>query len=129
MMAIFCVYSGWQVAMLLLIAVFALAGQWEFYRAQEEKGHKVFKQSGLFCGALIFLTSWYFLIENPAKAHLVHLGIETVVVFSILGALIRLVVRAEEPRAPITTAALDAFGPDVCALPFQFHGAARLHAG
>ena len=53
--ALACIYSGWQTLSLLLIALFGLAGQWEFYRSQEEKGHKVFKQSGLFCGALIFL--------------------------------------------------------------------------
>ena len=52
-LAIFAVYSGWQIVSFLLIAAFGLAGQWEFYLAQEEKGHKVFKQSGLFCGALV----------------------------------------------------------------------------
>ena len=57
----------WQIFSLLLIAAFGLAGQWEFYLAQQEKGHKVFKQSGLFCGALLFLTSWFFLIEHPSQ--------------------------------------------------------------
>jgi len=122
--ALLCIYSGWQTLSLLLIALFGLAGQWEFYRSQEEKGHKVFKQSGLFCGALIFLNSWYFLIFNPAHAHFVHFGGELVIVFSLLGAFIRLVVRQEEHRAPITTAALTLLG--LMYVPFLFNFVALL---
>ncbi len=114
-----CVFSGWQILSLLLIALFGLAGQWEFYAAQEEKGHKVFKHSGLFCGALIYASSWYFLIDHPAHAGLVHLGTELVLVFSILGAFIRLVIRQENHRAPITTAALTVLG--LMYVPFLFN--------
>ncbi len=123
-LAIVCVYSGWQILTLLLIALFGLAGQWEFYLAQEEKGHKVFKQSGLFCGALVFVVSWYFLVENPAQAHFVHFAEELVLVFSILGAFIRLVVRQENHRAPITTAALTLLG--LMYVPFLFNFVALL---
>ena len=35
--ALWFVFSGWNEGWLLLIAFFGLAGQWEFYRAQEEK--------------------------------------------------------------------------------------------
>ncbi|HUB66430.1 MAG TPA: phosphatidate cytidylyltransferase [Candidatus Methylacidiphilales bacterium] len=122
--AIWCVYSGWQTPSLLLIAFFGLAGQWEFYLAQEEKGHKVFKQSGLFCGALVFLTTWYFLIFNPDRARFVHFGEELVLVFSVLGAFIRLVVRQEQHRAPITTAALTLLG--LVYVPFLFNFVALL---
>ena len=122
--ALLCIYSGWQTLSLLLIAFFGLSGQWEFYRSQEEKGHKVFKQSGLFCGALIFLNSWYFLIYNPGHARFVHFGEELVLVFSLLGAFIRLVVRQEEHRAPITTAALTLLG--LMYVPFLFNFVALL---
>lgn len=122
--ALACIYSGWQTLSLLLIALFGLAGQWEFYRSQEEKGHKVFKQSGLFCGALIFLNSWYFLIDNPGHARFVHFGEELVLVFGLLGAFIRLVVRQEEHRAPITTAALTLLG--LMYVPFLFNFVALL---
>jgi phosphatidate cytidylyltransferase len=108
--ALWFVFSGWDTGCLLLIAFFGLAGQWEFYRAQEEKGHKVFKQSGLFCGALIFANSWYFLIHHPGHARFVHLGGELVLVFALLGAFIRLVVVPEPHRAPITTASLTLLG-------------------
>ena len=108
--ALWFVYTGWDTGCLLLVACFGLAGQWEFYRAQEEKGHKVFKQSGLFCGALVFANSWYFLIHHPGHAHLVHFGGELVLVFALLGAFIRLVVMPESHRAPITTAALTLLG-------------------
>ena len=108
--ALWFVYTGWDTGCLLLVACFGLAGQWEFYRAQEEKGHKVFKQSGLFCGALVFANSWYFLIHHPGHAAFVHLGGELVLVSALLGAFIRLVVMPEAHRAPITTAALTLLG-------------------
>lgn len=124
LIALFVVYHGTPTESLVLIALFGLAGQWEFYLSQEEKGHKVFKQSGLFCGALIFLNSWYFLIFSPERAHLVHFGAELVLVFSVLGAFIRLVVRQEEHRAPITTAALTLLG--LIYVPFLFNFVALL---
>jgi phosphatidate cytidylyltransferase len=122
--ALWFVFSGWDTGCLLLIAFFGLAGQWEFYRAQEEKGHKVFKQSGLFCGALIFANSWFFLIHHPGHAHFVHFGEELVLVFSLLGALIRLVVVPETHKAPITTAALTLLG--LMYVPFLFNFVALL---
>jgi phosphatidate cytidylyltransferase len=122
--AVWFVFCGWDTGCLLLIAFFGLAGQWEFYRAQEEKGHKVFKQSGLFCGALVFANSWYFLIHHPGHAHFVHFGGELVLVFSLLGAFIRLVVVPEEHRAPITTAALTLLG--LLYVPFLFNFVALL---
>ena len=122
--AILGVYSGWQIFSLLLIAAFGLAGQWEFYLAQEEKGHKVFKQSGLFCGALLFLTSWYFLVANPSLARLLPFGVELVLALSILGAFIRVVVRAETNPTPITTSALTVLG--LMYVPFLFNFVAVL---
>ncbi len=122
--ALWFVFCGWDTGCLLLIAFFGLAGQWEFYRAQEEKGHKVFKQSGLFCGALIFVVSWYFLIHNPAHARFVHFGEELVLVFSLLGGLIRLVIVPETHKAPIITAALTVLG--LLYVPFLFNFVALL---
>jgi phosphatidate cytidylyltransferase len=122
--ALWFVFSGWDEGWLLLIAFFGLAGQWEFYRAQEEKGLKVFKASGLFCGSLIFVNSWYFLIHRPHDAHFVHFGEELVLVFALLGALIRLVVVPEEHKTPIVTAALTLLG--LMYVPFLFNFVALL---
>lgn len=122
--ALFLIYSGERTPSLICIALLALAGQWEFYRAQEEKGHKVFKQSGLFCGALIYFMTWWFLIHRPVDAGQVHLGIELILGFSVLGAFIRLVVRQEKHRAPITTAALTILG--LMYVPFLFSFVALL---
>jgi phosphatidate cytidylyltransferase len=123
---LFLIYSGWKSATLICMALLALAGQWEFYRAQEEKGHKVFKQSGLFCGALLFFMTWWFLIHKQTveDARLIHFGIELVLGFSVLGAFIRLVVWQEEHRAPITTAALTILG--LMYVPFLFNFVALL---
>ena len=122
--ALWFVFSGWDTGCLLLIAFFGLAGQWEFYRAQEEKGHKVFKQSGLFCGTLIFFNAWYFLIHHPEHSRFVHFGQELVLVFSLLGGLIRLVVVHETHKAPIITAALTVLG--LLYVPYLFSFVAML---
>ena len=122
--ALGCVWSGWDTLCLLLIAFFGLAGQWEFYKAQEEKAHKVFKHCGLFCGALIFLNSWWFLILRPEEARFVHFGCELVLVFSLLGAFVRLVIVQEDHRAPIITAALTLLG--LMYVPFLFNYVALL---
>ncbi len=118
-LALFFVFSGWNTGTLVLIAFFGLAGQWEFYLAQEEKGHKVFKQSGLFCGILVFFNSWYFLVHRPDLAAYVHSGQELILVFAVMGAFIRLVIRQEAHRAPITTAALTLLG--LMYVPFLFN--------
>ena len=123
-LALWFVFSGFDTGTLLLIALFGLSAQWEFYKAQEEKGHKVFKQSGLFCGALLFANSWYFLIGNPGHAGFVHFGVELILVFSLLGAFIRLVIVPETHRAPITTAALTLLG--LLYAPFLFNFVALL---
>jgi phosphatidate cytidylyltransferase len=122
--SLWIIFSGWYASWILLIAIFGLLGQWEFYRAQEEKGHKVFKQSGLFCGALIFVNSWYFLLVQPSHAAFVHFGEELVLVFSLLGALIRLVIVKEDHKAPIVTAALTLLG--LMYVPFLFNFVALL---
>jgi len=121
---LFLIFYGWQNVSLLCIGLLGLLGQWEFYRAQEEKGLKVFKQSGLFCGALIFANTWYFLIFRPAHAGFVHFGEELILVFCVLGAFIRLVVRQENHAAPITTAALTLLG--LLYVPFLFNFVALL---
>lgn len=122
--ALWFVFCGWDTGCLLLIAFFGLAAQWEFYRAQEEKGHKVFKHGGLLCGALIFANSWYFLIHHPGHARFVHLGAELVLVFALLGAFIRLVMMPEPSRTPMTTAALTMLG--LLYVPFLFNFVALL---
>ncbi len=122
--ALWFIFFGWDTLCLALIALFGLAGQWEFYRAQEEKGHTVFEKSGLFCGGLIFFTSWYFLVLEPERGAFVHFGLELVLVFSLLGALIRLVIVDEHHRAPIITTALTVFG--LLYVPFLFNFVALL---
>jgi phosphatidate cytidylyltransferase len=121
---LFLIFSGWQNLSLFCIGFLGLLGQWEFYRAQEEKGLKVFKQSGLFCGALIFANTWYFLIFRPTHAGFVHFGEELILVFCVLGAFIRLVIRQENHAAPITTAALTLLG--LLYVPFLFNFVALL---
>jgi len=123
-LALWFIFSGWDTGWLLAIALFGLAGQWEFYRAQEEKGLKVFKQSGLFCGALVFFNTWYFLLHRPDHARFVHFGLEFTLVFALLGAFVRLVVVKEEHRTPITTTAITLLG--LFYVPFLFNFVALL---
>ena len=116
---ILAILSASPLLIFILIAVFGLAAQWEFYSAQEEKGHKVFKQSGLVCGALLFLNSWYFLIHRPGQARFVTSAEEMVLVVIVLGAFIRLVLQPQHLPTPITTAALTILG--LMYVPFLFN--------
>jgi phosphatidate cytidylyltransferase len=118
-LAIVAIYYASPLLVFLLIAAFGLAGQWEFYSAQEEKGQTVFKNSGLACGALLYLTSWYFLIQNPVHAPSVTAAEELVLVLIILGVFIRLVLQPRQEPAPIATAALTILG--IMYVPFLFN--------
>lgn len=104
------VFSGWHTGSWLVIAAFGLLGQWEFYIAQEEKGFKVYKQSGVFCGFLLFLSSWLFLIAYPQKASLLPVSQSLILVLVVVGSLVRLVLSGHPKPEPIISIALSVLG-------------------
>jgi len=110
--ALWFVFCGWDTGCLLLIA-FSAGRSVEFYIAPRRKRAQGFKQSGLFCGALIFFNSWYFL-DSHAATRISSILRGTRSRFLLLGAFIRLVVVPEAHRDPITTAALTLLGCFTC---------------
>jgi phosphatidate cytidylyltransferase len=104
------IFSKWAPGSLLCIMLCALLGQWEFYRAQEQKGLKVYKRSGVFCGFLLFAVSWYFLIYNPDRLEMLPRFEALLFILVIIGALVRLVVSGIPAVNPVISVALTLLG-------------------
>jgi phosphatidate cytidylyltransferase len=99
------VFSGWALGVWLLIAGFGLAGQWEFYSAQEDKKLDVpiYKWSGLACGALLFINTYCCLVWRPQYSDAIWIGESMLIVLVVVGALVRMVL-AGPPRSIISIA-------------------------
>ncbi|MCS7063233.1 MAG: phosphatidate cytidylyltransferase [Methylacidiphilales bacterium] len=104
------IFSGWNFGSWVVLTLFGLAAQWEFYRAQEEKHLRVYKHNGIFCGLLLFLGVGYFLVLRPEQAGNFGLFQELTFVVLIISVLIRLVLVPEPNSTPILTVALTVFG-------------------
>ncbi len=118
------VLSGWQIGCWAFITVFGLLGQWEFYLAQRAKGLRVYKKWGLFCGALIFGNSLWFLILQPQYVDYSWVGVSVIIVLSIIGVLVRMVLSRGGMETPIVTVALSVFG--VIYVPYLFNYVCRV---
>jgi phosphatidate cytidylyltransferase len=107
---LFLIFSGWKEGFMTLLALFGLLAQWEFYRAQEEKGLRMFKKLGLFFGVLLFVSMWVLLLVKPDwSGHYVAVE-ECLFVLFIIAALVRLVLIEEPTQTPILTVALTLMG-------------------
>ena len=104
------IFSKWAAGSLICIALCALLGQWEFYRAQEQKGLKVYKRSGVFCGFLLYAVSWYFLIHNPSRLEMLPRFEALLFILVIIGALVRLVISGIPSVNPVISVALTLLG-------------------
>lgn len=112
-----------QIACWTIITIFGLLGQWEFYLAQREKGLRVYKKWGLFCGLLLFLNSLWFLILHSDRAHS-WVGVSAIIVLSIIGVLVRMVLGRQHLETPIVTVALTVMG--VIYVPYLFNYVCRV---
>lgn len=108
-----------QIACWTIIAVFGLLGQWEFYMAQREKGLRVYKKWGVFCGLLLFLDSLWFLILHPGYGTYSWVGVSAIIVLNIIGVLVRMVLGRPKLDTPIVTVALSVMG--VIYVPYLFN--------
>jgi phosphatidate cytidylyltransferase len=82
-----CVIYRLQTPVFLLIAFFGLIGQWEFYSFQQSKGLKVFKKTGVTCGAVLFLCSYLSLTNpDPVRAALFTQLAQLTILIVIVGA-------------------------------------------
>ncbi len=118
------VFSGWNPGVWLVITVFGLIGQWEFYLAQEAKGFHVYKKSGVVCGFLFFLNSLIFLVLIPEQSGFFSIGAEIILVLCFLAALVRLILSGEPKETPIVSLALTLLG--FIYVPYLFNYVARI---
>lgn len=96
------VFSKLTSGIFLVIACIGLLAQWEFYSMQQLKNIKVFKKTGVMCGALLFIFSYLQLGLNMDTRH-IQSGVEVLIVLGvILGALSRQVFEKEQSQAVIT---------------------------
>lgn len=103
-------FSHWKTGAIILLGVFGLLAQWEFYHIQEEKKLRVFKKWGVFCGGVLFVACWYMFLHSSQYAGEFHVIEEALFVFLTLGVLCRLVLFPEPMATPIVTVALTLFG-------------------
>jgi phosphatidate cytidylyltransferase len=104
------VVTGWNSGAWLLLSLFGLLGQWEFYEAQEAKGLDVYKRCGVTTGATLFLATWWFLVHDSSQAHFLPDAEGAIFAIIIIGALCRLVFSAQPHTEPINGLALTLFG-------------------
>src|ERR1700757_765702 len=58
--ALLIAFSGYELAFYALICVFGLIALWEFYRMLDHKGLPNFKITGMICGAVMLVGSFYY---------------------------------------------------------------------
>ena len=58
--ALLIAFSGYEMAFWGLISVFGLIALWEFYAMLDHKGLPNFKLTGMICGALMLVGSFYY---------------------------------------------------------------------
>jgi phosphatidate cytidylyltransferase len=104
------VFSGWITGSWLFMALFGVLGQWEFYRAQEEKGIRVYKRTGLLAGFGLFLSSWWTLVATPHRPELTASLESAILICVVIGSLIRLVLFNYPKETPIDSIALSVLG-------------------
>lgn len=113
-----------QIGIWTIITVFGLLGQWEFYLAQREKGLRVYKKWGVFCGLLLFLNSLWFLILEPNYGTYSWVGVSAIIVLNIIGVLVRMVLGRQHLETPIISVALSVMG--LIYVPYLFNYVARV---
>ena len=103
----------------VMAALLCLVAQWEYYQMQENKGLKVFKKAGVFCGFIFLIVSYIDLIGMNASLRYSD-ALETLAVLAaVIGILTRTVF--EHPReTPVATVALTLFGFFYIPFLFQF---------
>jgi phosphatidate cytidylyltransferase len=58
--ALFIAFSGFEILFWLLISAFGLVALWEFYRMLDHAGLPNFKVTGMICGAIMLIGSFYY---------------------------------------------------------------------
>src|SRR6266568_6398599 len=68
--ALIIAFSGHELAFYALVSAFGLIALWEFYRMLDHRGLPNFKITGLICGAVMLVGSFYYFAKmGPARSY------------------------------------------------------------
>jgi phosphatidate cytidylyltransferase len=101
-------FSGYEVLFWLLISAFGLLALWEFYRMLDHASLPNFKITGLICGAIMLVGSFYYFSKiGPAQSYDFELA---VLLFFLLTVFTRQMFAALRHDEPLRTMAYTVFG-------------------
>src|SRR5947208_6955541 len=106
--ALVIAFSGYEFAFYGLICVFGLIALWEFYRMLDHRGLPNFKITGLICGAVMLVGSFYYFARmGPAHSYDFEVA---VLVFFLLTVFARQMFARLRHDEPLQTMAYTLFG-------------------
>src|SRR5437899_7218835 len=106
--ALLIMFSGYEVLFWLLISVFGMIGLLEFYRMLDHAGLPNFKITGLICGAILLVGSFYYFSKiGPAQSYDFELA---VLLFFLLTVFARQMFARLRHDEPLRTMAYTLFG-------------------
>jgi phosphatidate cytidylyltransferase len=101
-------FSGYEVFFWFLISLFGLIALWEFYRMLDHAGLPNFKITGLICGAIMLVGSFYYFSKvGPTQSYDFELA---VLLFFLLTVFTRQMFAALRHDEPLRTMAYTLFG-------------------
>ena len=106
--ALVIAFSGYELAFYALICVFGLIALWEFYRMLDHRDLPNFKITGLICGAVMLVGSFYYFAKmGPAGSYDFELA---VLLFFLLTVFARQMFARLRHDEPLQTMAYTLFG-------------------
>ena len=106
--ALVIVFSGYELAFYCLIGTVGLIALWEFYGMLDHKGLPNFKLTGMICGAIMLVGSFYYFSHmGPARSYDFELA---VLLFFLLTVFTRQMFESLREDEPLQTMAYTLFG-------------------
>src|SRR6202047_4639168 len=106
--ALLIAFSGFEILFWLLISAFGLIALWEFYRMLDHDGLPNFKITGMICGAIMLVGSFYYFSKiGPAQSYDFEVA---VLLFFLLTVFTRQMFARLREDEPLQTMAYTLFG-------------------
>src|ERR1700731_2640747 len=106
--ALLIAFSGFEILFWLLISAFGLIALWEFYRMLDHDGLPNFKVTGIICGTIMLIGSFYYFSHmGPARSYDFELA---VLLFFLLTVFTRQMFARLREDEPLQTMAYTLFG-------------------
>ena len=122
--ALWTIFTGWEIGFVLLVAGLGLLGLWEYYGMLDAKKLPHFKKFGMFCGAFMLCGSFYWLSwRRLPMTGLYDFEIGTLLLF-MLGVFARQLFLKAEELVPLERMALTLFG--LLYVPWTFSFVAKI---